>query len=177
MPKAIKTTVVGLARSLTTTRRAALEPVRHPVPTATTQLGPTEGVLDLLTGELARARRHERAFSLLHISRAGTLNGSTEHSAGVIRSTLRECDQIQTDESGIAILLTETGAVGAAICVERVAATIGIAPSSVRRASFPDDGVTSGALRAVLEGRLDGLPDRSDLPAGRMPDVVASPSN
>ncbi|MFW2335434.1 MAG: hypothetical protein ACN4IE_16675 [Ilumatobacter sp.] len=155
-----------------TPRRAADEPSHHSVPSA--GLGTGLGTLDLIAGELARARRHERPFSVLHISPAGTLNGSTEHAALEIRSSLRECDRMETDGSGIAILLTETDAVGAISCVERIAASIGIEARLVRRASFPDDGVTSGALCALLEGRVDELPAPSDLPTGRGSDVVAS---
>lgn len=174
MPNAITTTIGDLVRSMATMtpRRAADEPSHRPVPSAGLGTGP--GTLDLIAGELARARRHERPFSVLHISRDGTLYGSTERAAQVIRASLRECDRMETDGSGIAILLTETDAVGAAMCAERIAASIGIDARLVRRASFPEDGVTSGALCAFLEGRVDVLPARSDLPTGRRPDVVAS---
>lgn len=119
---------------------------------------------ELIASELGRARRHERPFSILSIP-LGLAGGPPPHdTARLIPSVLRECDRMVIADGCISVLLPETDSVGAQRVVDRLSAVTALDAHAVHRASFPCDGVTSGALGAVLSGRPRLAPDAGDLP-------------
>jgi hypothetical protein len=124
---------------------------------------------DLITAEIGRARRHERPFSVLHIPLTPAGQPSRDHVARLISSVLRDCDRMVVAAAHISILLPETDSAGARICVDRLAAVTGLDAQGVHRASFPSDGVTTGALCAVLSGKARLVTDAIDLPVLRDP--------
>jgi hypothetical protein len=125
-------------------------------------------MLDLFGFEIERARRYERAFTMLHVSRAQARNGSDhlDDIATELYGVLRQGDLLWVDDSGLLLLLPETGPDGADLFVQRVTAAVPALqrPGVVRRATFPHDGVTRGALFAILGCKSVGLPDPHDLP-------------
>jgi hypothetical protein len=78
-------------------------------------------------------------------------------------------DVVLADDSGVLLLLPETGTEGADQCIKRlISAVPTVRAGVIRRATFPDDGVTRGALLAILDGRTTGLPEPHDLPRLRV---------
>jgi hypothetical protein len=135
--------------------------------------------IDLLALEIERARRYERAFTLLQVARDALEDASyrLEQVADELSTTIRQGDVLWTDDLGVLVLLPETDPDGATQFVERAAAIVpGLQPARIRRATFPHDGVTQGALFAILERTSVDLPDPHDLPklGARGPRLLSS---
>jgi hypothetical protein len=124
-----------------------------------TRRAPTEYAGDDLHGwnelarELDRSRRFGRKFSLIRIPRPG---GATED---VIRGhlerigrALRSIDHAWMSDSGLYVLLPETDRMAANTLGTRLLRTSPeLLPENLAIVSFPDDGITSGALLSALD--------------------------
>jgi hypothetical protein len=114
--------------------------------------------------ELRRARRHERPLTLIRIPTAPPDDASAAPDLSAmsrqIDARLRLIDRAWVDEGSIYVMLPESGRGAAATVVERLDI---VAPSwslaDIRVASFPDDGLTSGAIiAAVHDAAVDQVP-------------------
>ena len=124
-----------------------------------TRRAPTEYAGDDLHGwnelarELDRSRRFGRTFSLIRIPRPG---GATEsiiraHLERISRS-LRSIDHAWMSDSGLYVLLPETDRMAANTLGSRLLrATPELLTGNLAIVSFPDDGITSGALLSALD--------------------------
>lgn len=114
--------------------------------------------------ELRRARRHERPLTLIRIPPPARDDGSEPIDLAPVSrhidARLRLIDRAWLDDGSIYVMLPESGRPAAATVVDRLAA---VAPAGslagVRIASFPDDGLTSGAIiAAVHDAAMDQVP-------------------
>ena len=143
---------------------------------------------DALCREIERSRRYRHALTLIRVapekahapdvrvprSRRVGRPGRRRHDpleelAAELRACLRTGDVAWSEGSALYVLLPETDVSGADAVVERVrrAARAVARYADVRVASFPDQGLTDHALRAVVTRRR--------LPAGAFgPDGAAS---
>ncbi len=102
--------------------------------------------------ELARARRFERPFSIVRLAGGPDVAGDALTTArDGVAATARRTDRAWIDGDDVLVLLPETAPATVARFVERLVAeaAAGLTPSV---ASFPDDGITSGALISVVYG-------------------------
>jgi len=102
---------------------------------------------EIVGAEIDRARRYERALSLL------CLPVTTPDHVDLLRRVVRETDQTALGRHGLIVVLPETDALGTRVCVERLAAVAGVPVSSVAAVSFPDDALTAGHLWQLLDER------------------------
>ena len=120
-----------------------------------------------LDRELARARRHGLNLALARITCGGHVDGRVD--VGVcVRSSDAQCVAGQQ----LHVVLTEVDRVGAALALRRIERALfesGVTVTSSALASFPTDGLTSGALIAALDGLHVG-PVRTPF-AARVPGV------
>jgi hypothetical protein len=119
--------------------------------------------------ELDRSRRYERQFVLVRVPGSrGPRNGAArppahapEERLQAVAELLRSVDRAWLDEGDVYILLPECSrAMGEAFVsrLERLVPWL-VAEVDVRIAAFPGDGMTSGALLAVLHGlSIPGMP-------------------
>jgi hypothetical protein len=108
--------------------------------------------------ELRRSRRSGRPMTLLRTRSAVTLEAAQEVDDLDLRSRglhdhLRLVDRTWVDDGSVYILLPETSRAAADSLVSRLV-TIApeLLPGEVRLATFPDDGLTSGALISAVHG-------------------------
>ena len=112
--------------------------------------------------ELRRSRRGIRPLTLLRIS-GDELPGDAGDLATRSRRLgqhLRLVDRVWVDDGSIYVLLPESSRDAANVLIERIRAQApGELPVQVRVASFPEDGLTGGAIiAAVHDGGLDSVP-------------------
>jgi hypothetical protein len=100
--------------------------------------------------ELARARRFNRPFAIVRYPDAAADPRVGTRLRDRIASVSRRIDRIWVDGTDLFALLPEadTGAVDAA--VTRVRSRLGLSPAADIIATFPESGITSGALIAAL---------------------------
>lgn len=101
--------------------------------------------------ELARARRHDRSVTIARLSLGDSSVAPGRLSSGPQRS-LRRADMAWLEDGELLLLLPDAGRGAAERATGRVAADLGLDRSAIRLAVFPEDGLTSGALLAFLEG-------------------------
>ena len=100
--------------------------------------------------ELDRSRRHERPFVLIRISPGA---GPPVSLAESLRPFLRSVDCLWTSEEDVYLLLPESRrAMGEALMSRVRAAEPQLLPEAEQLVAFPEDGVTGGALVALLHG-------------------------
>ncbi len=120
---------------------------RRPAPARGGRRRAFEAVLDI---ELERARRHERPLTLVRLSAARRGTAAEELQSLTVRRT----DTVHEVGSVAYLIAPETDAAEARILSGRLAATLddplGLVTAT---ATFPDDGVSSGALLAKLDAR------------------------
>ncbi len=107
--------------------------------------------------ELRRSRRGERSLTLMRIAGPDTASGAdldllTTRSQR-LAGHLRLVDRTWVDDGSIYAMLPESPQEAAIVMLERVRAMDpGLLPSDIRVATFPEDGLTSGALIAAVHG-------------------------
>jgi hypothetical protein len=105
--------------------------------------------------EMRRARRGVKALTILRIP---FTNGSLDEASLGVRSEsvgahLRLVDRTWVDDGSIYVLLPESTRPAAEALLTRVRSLApGLLPADVRVATFPDDGLTSGAIIAAVHG-------------------------
>jgi hypothetical protein len=109
--------------------------------------------------ELARSRRFERSFAIVRLSASGghgdeALATVRDHVAGAARRT----DRAWIDGNDVLVLLPETDSTTAAGFVARVAGGLTETLLTPTIATFPQDGITSGALISVAYGGAAVVP-------------------
>ena len=108
--------------------------------------------------ELRRARRGGRPLTILRIAGAdlpGGGAGATELGtrARALGLRLRTVDRAWVDEGSIYVLLPESSRAAAEALIARIRADASeVLPELVRVATFPENGLTSGAIIAALDG-------------------------
>jgi len=120
-----------------------------------------------LRREIDRARRFDQPVTLMRADAPAAAGGSRlrRHRSTVLSTlapALRTIDSVWADGRSIYILLPGTDAEAAEALVSRLWRELPeVLPyGELRRATFPADGVTSEALRAVVDarsGRREGL--------------------
>jgi hypothetical protein len=136
-------------------------PVSEDPPVATEEVGWTE-----FRRELRRSRRAGRPLTLVRLAGdelpAGGMNGSDDllTRSRRLRLHVRLVDRTWVDDGSIYVLLPESPRSAANVLIERIRErSPGQLPERVRIATFPEDGLTSGALiAAVFDGALDAVP-------------------
>lgn len=125
--------------------------------------------------ELARARRHERPLAIVRLPGKGGTDAAARATA--IAPFLRRIDRVWSEHGDVNVLLPETDRAAAERLVERLRAgqpeTFGTEASI---ASFPADGLTSGALLSTLYGAplpIVAVPVGIGRPAELPGDVIA----
>ena len=105
--------------------------------------------------EMRRARRGVKALTILRIPVAdpgvddAALNLRSEDIAG----HLRLVDRTWVDDGSVYVLLPESPRAAADVLLSRIRAVApALLPADVRTATFPDDGLTSGAIIAAVHG-------------------------
>jgi hypothetical protein len=127
-----------------------------------------------LSRELDRSRRFDRTFSLIRVGLEGAEGGDEGLRTRIesLARSMRSIDSTWKSGTGLYLLLPETDRQAAATLgmrIRRVSPTL--LPDSVSIVSFPDDGITSGAL---LEA-LDAAPERRSQPwAALVPSLPAT---
>ena len=103
-----------------------------------------------LRWEIDRCRRHGRCFSLVLLPTRHA--GQTQRTLRALESELRSIDSVDVGPHGVMALLPETDRSAARAVVERTTALLPaeIDGTHTSVATFPDDGVTVGALMDVL---------------------------
>jgi hypothetical protein len=116
--------------------------------------------------ELARARRHERPMAIVRLS-GDPARAAGDRAASIV-PYLRRIDRVWAEHGDVNLLLPDTDRTAAERLVSRLQtrepAAVGASPSI---ATFPVDGLTSGALLAALYG--------TPLPAVPVPVGVGRP--
>lgn len=98
--------------------------------------------------EMIRARRRERALTLVRL--VGAADRDADESAiDRVRRELRRDDTVWADATDVYLVLPETDRRSARPAVDRLR-DLGI--DDVTTATFPDDGLTSGALLSAVGG-------------------------
>jgi hypothetical protein len=156
---------IGVGLGLAVATAALVTAARRP-----TAPGRHEGALvtDNHTGwqeaqrELDRSRRHERPFVLIRIPCSQTGAAGNGHAPGAgrpaslaesLRPFLRSVDCLWTSEEDVYLLLPESRRTMGEGLMSRVrAAEPHLLPGAEQLVSFPEDGVTGGALVALLHG-------------------------
>ncbi len=133
-----------LERSRSTDERAA---AASTAPTATASQTGWEDV----HRELARARRHERPLAIVRLP--GTAVSDASARATVIAPSLRRIDRIWAEHGDVIVLLPDSDRPAAERLIERLRSrqpgAVGDDPAI---ATFPADGLSSGALLSALYG-------------------------
>ncbi len=118
--------------------------------------------------EIARSRRHERSMAIIRLP--GEAGSDASARAASIAPFLRRIDRTWADQGEVNVLLPETDREAAELLIERLRArqpdAIGVGPAI---ATFPTDGLTSGALLAALYG--------TPLPSVAVPVGVGRPTD
>ena len=122
----------------------------HRAPAATAPIASQTGWEDVHR-ELARARRYQRSMAILRLP-GGAGTDASERAIAIV-PYLRRIDRIWSEHGDVNVLLPDTDRAAAERLVGRLQArqpaAVGPSPAI---ATFPVDGLTSGALLAVLYG-------------------------
>jgi hypothetical protein len=105
--------------------------------------------------EMRRARRGVKALTILRVPMADASvdQAELEDRSGALASHLRLVDRTWVDDGSIYVLLPESPKPAADALLARVRVHVpGLLPDDVRVATFPDDGLTSGAIIAAVHG-------------------------
>jgi hypothetical protein len=137
-------------------------PVRSAVPTTS----PDESGWSEFRRELRRARRGDQPLTMLRIAGEDLPSEGPDGRSDLgsrarrLARHLRLVDRTWVDEASIYVLLPETTRAAADALISRIRATSpGQLPEHVRIATFPENGLTSGALiAAVNDGEVDIVP-------------------
>ena len=118
--------------------------------------GPGYGSL-LLSRELDRSRRHGHPLALVQLPASSA--GELDRAHRAIEVLVRSVDAVWLERGALFVLLPETDHTRADGFVARVraAAPASIAVEAIAVACFPDDGLTSEALRLGLVERRTGM--------------------
>ncbi len=116
--------------------------------------------------ELRRSRRGGRPLTLLRIAGDELLTPGPDGASDLITRSrrlglhLRLVDRTWVDDGSIYVLLPESPRSAANVLLERIRAdSPGQLPEHVRVATFPEDGLTSGAIIAAVNGgAVDAVP-------------------
>lgn len=100
--------------------------------------------------ELARARRHDRPLAIVRLPGASGTDAAARSAA--IAPYLRRIDRTWSEHGDVNVLLPEADRSAAEILVERLRKRQPDAVGGANIATFPADGLTSGALLAALYG-------------------------
>lgn len=120
------------------------------------RVGPRAAPAQTTTGwedvhrELARARRHERPLAIVRLPGASGTDAAARSAA--IAPYLRRIDRTWSEHGDVNVLLPEADRSAAEILVERLRKRQPDAVGGANIATFPADGLTSGALLAALYG-------------------------
>jgi len=102
--------------------------------------------------ELARARRHERPLALVRLPGDGRQESALTRAEAIV-PYLRRIDRVWAEHGDVNLLLPEADRAAAQRLVERLRERQPDAQASEASiASFPADGLTSGAILATLYG-------------------------
>jgi hypothetical protein len=121
--------------------------------------------------EMRRARRGVRSLTLVRIpsSSAGPPGAAPDLAtwSRQLSQHMRLVDRAWFDDGSLYVLLPESPRAAADVLLERVrSAAPGLLSSDLRVATFPDDGLTSGAIIAAVHGAAVGdvpIPIRTTL--------------
>lgn len=106
--------------------------------------------------ELVRARRHETPLALIRLPDAVGAGGSDlRRRVAEVRRHLRRIDVVWVRGRDVVLVLPETDGAAAAHVIGRLRSLVPAVLTGVdpKIAAFPGDGLTAGALLAVVEGR------------------------
>lgn len=112
--------------------------------------------------ELDRARRHDRRFTLIRMPAAGGGESGNGHAPGTagaeslgrfLRPFLRSIDSLWVSDGYLYVLLPESNRSMGEAFLARVRQSDPCAVPKADLVGFPEDGVTAGALFALLNGR------------------------
>lgn len=110
--------------------------------------------------ELRRARRSARPLTLLRIPTPERTSAESPDAATIVRDIggeLRLIDRTWVDGDSIYVMLPESSRAAAVVVVDRLAAASATsAIGAAQMATFPEDGLTSGALLAAVHGTAVG---------------------
>jgi hypothetical protein len=133
--------------------------------------------------EIDRSRRYEHSFSIVRLtSRAASRRASDRHGerraeleqrALTLAVLLRKLDRVWSDGEDIYLLLPEGGRAMAESMLDRISEPLAalLPDSEAAIATFPDDGLSKGALLAALgsakaEQAASSTVEANDVPAG-----------
>lgn len=138
--------IVGLALE-----RSRLVDGRAAATATATTVSPSQTGWEDVHRELARARRHERPLAIVRLPGTDPTDASAR--AVAIAPYLRRIDRIWAEHGDVTVLLPDTDRTAAERLVDRLRARQPVAVgSSPAIATFPADGLTSGALLSALYG-------------------------
>jgi hypothetical protein len=106
--------------------------------------------------ELRRARRHDRPLTIVRIPRPIAQDPAASAAADVraLGLKLRLTDRWWADDESVFVMLPESDRQAAVPVLDRLEAVRVGARATARVASFPEDGLTSGALIAAILGTV-----------------------
>jgi len=145
---------LGLGIGLAATTATLLTTGRHRPVSAGAETDPSasfdEG-WDEVQRELDRCRRHARPFVLIRIP--CTPDGGADTVAEPLRRLLRSIDRLWVADGDLYLLLPETSrAMGEALIARVRRVSPELLQGREQMVAFPEDAVTGGALRAMLNG-------------------------
>ena len=110
--------------------------------------------------EMRRARRGVKALTILRIpvtDPAGVDDATLAARSEEIAAHLRLVDRTWIDDGSVYVLLPESPRAAADVLLSRIRTVApALLPADVRTATFPDDGLTSGAIIAAVHGAALG---------------------
>lgn len=104
--------------------------------------------------EMRRSRRGVKTLTIVRVPMGENVDeAELEARSEALAAHLRLVDRSWVDDGSIYLLLPESSKAAAAALLTRVrGVSPALLPDDVRTATFPDDGLTSGAIIAVLHG-------------------------
>lgn len=124
---------------------------------------------ELLHREIDRSRRHRHQVTLVRLLSPWDSRGDRRTlvaTLSALRRTLRSVDSVWADHDGIFVLMPESDQDAAQGLLARIGRTApAIAIEDARVACFPQDAMTSNALRAAVGRELAGPPSLAVGPA------------
>ena len=118
---------------------------------AAASVSPSQAGWEDVHREIARARRHERPLAIVRLPGADANDAPTR--AAAIAPYLRRIDRVWAEHGDVNVLLPDTDRAAAEQLIGRLQARQPLAlGSGASIATFPADGLTSGALLSTLYG-------------------------